>query len=1475
MPWLNWGQISPNPYIQNWEGVTSIAPWTNIGNIFNVVGAGDLPCEGLQSIRVQLQGNQALGSVILQSPSLGTTLGGVMTFSFDYKWLVYNANVSQSTGAPGNRLDMRWQWSNSASGPWYTFKTIDGSNHQVSTTCATITSTFTPYPGPLFVRLLVSNTNTTGNNYFYLDNINVNEGVVPTCKMPLNVYINNKTNNAFRINWNAVAGQTVQDYEWEVRTSGDPGSGTVGRVDGGTTTNLFAPVTGLISETNYKIYVRANCSATDSSSWIGLDTTTFCNAPGITVPATINICGIQSIDITATGVGPGATTFWYDKEGTLLDQGKNTYKTPVLSASTRYQATAGIINSALNNVIIGNGATTVTAGSPFNEGKSSKVQYIYLASELKAAGFSRGIIRSFGFRNGTVPGTLQRNKFTIHMGLTTLEEFPTNTFIPTANLDLVKGLSNQLLVGNSVNKFVLDSSFNWDGVSNIVVQITYSDVAGPKPIASNAVVSNFSAIKSNRMMYLSDDLSSLAQMNNATTGTRLETRVNGYFDILDGCFSPIQNIDVVYTPAPTLTLSTYLVNNCSGNALPKVYLLTGSGDYDTYEWGPNDPTNPNDPNNASNAIKGDQNIGWTFNPTTNMTYTLTASNSTGARCVVTKEVKVELNPSPTMLQLSDNYNLCFNDIQELKVDNFVNDTPNKHLFNGNLNGVTIANNAIGDAISNDTGVFSEGTGSLKIGYGAQTMASVNLNTAINLHNMKSVVVEFDHIAALQATNSAVMDYAYLEYTTDNGTTWKPFLAADYTGLASKTLPSPNGQPGLQTMFFTKTSYADWATIQQTTVPTNTMWKSEKFVVPASEFTGSGTFKLRLRIGSDGNTQFEGWYVDNLRITPVSNYTVSWTPVANLYYDQNATKPYDGLINSGTLYLKGNTNVSNIPYKVVITNQFGCTIEDTFNVSIGLKKDPIVQSLNSCGPIDVANTNFAKEPNGILNYYNSQSGTSTITQITTSGVYYVEQEIFGCKSARIPFTVVINPKAGIPVASQTQSFCGTATVNNLMFNPVSGFQIKWYQTATGGTALSSNTPLVNGSYYAEFDNGVCYSDSRAKVDVTIGVTPGPVSVANINICGTSTISSISVPAAPGATVNWYQNVQDVTPLLSSTVLANGVYYVAQKIGACESVRTSVTVTTIQNLAAPNATAQTFCGSGTVSGLVATGVNGAIINWYSFATSDTPLAGSTPLNSGTYYVAQSIGDCVSVKRAINVKIISINAPVINPINICGDATVSSLPLNVTPGSSFKVFNNPFATVEMGQNDVVTSGTYYIAKVESGCETARATVQITVTPRPLAPTGNVVQTFVDYAEVSKLIMNEPNIVWFASYNDAVNNVSPLPTYQPLQDGKTYYGVVVGQNGCSSLPTAVEVRITLGREDLDLASLKYYPNPTDSELTVSYKEAIKQIEVYDVLGKQVKKQTFDSNEVRVNVGNLSSGTYMVKIKTDSGSQFVKIVKR
>src|SRR5690606_24409531 len=134
--------------------------------------------------------------------------------------------------------------------------------------------------------------------------------------------------------------------------------------------------------------------------------------------------------------------------------------------------------------------------------------------ELHAAGFTQGIIKGFGIRLGTTAGTLQRNNIEIYIGETTLEEFPNEKFISMDRLQKVKDEVDKTLEVNEINMFTLDNTFIWDGVSNIVVQVVYSDADNGSPLATSSVLTGFNSPKINRALYSgSSTIDNLDDMN--------------------------------------------------------------------------------------------------------------------------------------------------------------------------------------------------------------------------------------------------------------------------------------------------------------------------------------------------------------------------------------------------------------------------------------------------------------------------------------------------------------------------------------------------------------------------------------------------------------------------------------------------------------------------------------------------------------------------------------------------------------------------------------------------------------------------------------------------------------------------------------------------------------------------------------------------------------------------------------------------
>ena len=85
--------------------------------------------------------------------------------------------------------------------------------------------------------------------------------------------------------------------------------------------------------------------------------------------------------------------------------------------------------------------------------------------------------------------------------------------------------------------------------------------------------------------------------------------------------------------------------------------------------------------------------------------------------------------------------------------------------------------------------------------------------------------------------------------------------------------------------------------------------------------------------------------------------------------------------------------------------------------------------------------------------------------------------------------------------------------------------------------------------------------------------------------------------------------------------------------------------------------------------------------------------------------------------------------------------------------------------------------------------------------------------------------------------------------------------------------VQANLGVNEVVKNSLKIYPNPAVSEITISGEELVNEnIEIYNLLGQKVLEQKLMANENKINISQLSKGIYTVKlIDSNVTVKFVK----
>ncbi|WP_353078858.1 T9SS type A sorting domain-containing protein [Flavobacterium sp.] len=112
---------------------------------------------------------------------------------------------------------------------------------------------------------------------FSIDNFQIR--LTPTCIEPLNIVYANIASTTADISWDATNPVPSVGYEYVVSTSN-----TAPTAAGTATTSSFASITGLLPNTTYYIFVRANCGSSQFSPWTGPASFTTACAPVTTFP---------------------------------------------------------------------------------------------------------------------------------------------------------------------------------------------------------------------------------------------------------------------------------------------------------------------------------------------------------------------------------------------------------------------------------------------------------------------------------------------------------------------------------------------------------------------------------------------------------------------------------------------------------------------------------------------------------------------------------------------------------------------------------------------------------------------------------------------------------------------------------------------------------------------------------------------------------------------------------------------------------------------------------------------------------------------------------------------------------------------------------------------------------------------------------------------------------------------------------------
>jgi hypothetical protein len=285
------------------------------------------------------------------------------------------------------------------------------------------------------------------------------------------------------------------------------------------------------------------------------------------------------------------------------------------------------------------------------------------------------------------------------------------------------------------------------------------------------------------------------------------------------------------------------------------------------------------------------------------------------------------------------------------------------------------------------------------------------------------------------------------------------------------------------------------------------------------------------------------------------------------------------------------------------------------------------------------------------------------------------------------------------------------------------------------------------------------------------------------------------------------------------------------------------------------------------------------WYIYegSCSGISLAYSTsgnftlrPDKTTTYYVRGEGGGCIGSCAQITINVQDNVAPVPNISSLpsinsdCGIEYIWELDV---PKATDNCDGEIFATINQKLPFYQNTTINWTYKDKSGNTTSQtqsvlfnnASINTSVTK-----SGN------------SLISEESNpnakYQWIDCSNNVIVSYDNGREFSPLKSGN--YKVRIYVDGCGFESDCTN--IILGSNDSIKNPIKLYPNPATNKINIELTNLVPNttININDVTGKIAKSVNVTSNKTVIDVADLSTGIYIVKIKNDNGFNSLKFIK-
>ncbi|QJB41153.1 gliding motility-associated C-terminal domain-containing protein [Chitinophaga oryzae] len=595
--------------------------------------------------------------------------------------------------------------------------------------------------------------------------------------------------------------------------------------------------------------------------------------------------------------------------------------------------------------------------------------------------------------------------------------------------------------------------------------------------------------------------------------------------------------------------------------------------------------------------------------------------------------------------------------------------------------------------------------------------------------------------------------------------------------------------------------------------------------------------------------------DTARLTPTSA-TVQ-NPVFKWYANPDKTGPItQGVSAAGVLTISG-LAPGTYTYYVSVSSAGNCENAagnlKAAHVTVSKRStatDIIARDTTVCAKTTVTLTaSSTTVTNPVFKWYKDANlqtllftGASyTTPAITASTTFYVTVEgsnscanaAGAAKAVNVNLTAVQTPTIS---ASHTNICAGDSVVLSVQ-NPVNTLTYRWYNVATGGTALFTGPVYivrnltVSTDFYVQASAGSCSDTTRVKISIGVGTAPTPVLVAsNVTTCQNNPGTLMILNPDNALTYKWYTTPTGGTAIFTGPVFitpplaATTTYYVeatgdVTKCGA-PSARTAGTVTVVPAPPAPvvNQASVNTCTGSSVTLTVQSPQPGLRYQWSDIngnllftGTSYTFNADS----STTYYVravvggsCTSCGGCGGARTAIPIRVGTAPAtPTVTAtsLNVCAGGSVTLSIQNPVAGTTYKWFSAATGGTQLGTGTTFSTGpltvtTDFYAEASNGTCTspvrAKVTVSVGTAPTPVLESNAL--TICTGSTATLRVISPANNITYKWYTVPTGGTAvftgPIYTTGPLATTTDFYVEATGDPAQCGNPSArVKATVTV----------------------------------------------------------------------------------